>query len=133
MIGTVQTKIAIVTGGGSCIGLAFAEKFIQHQIHTIIVGRDEQKLSSAKKKGHRKKTIPESDEIEIAVERISKTQGGKVFAEEEEEDVVCFQWRANNIIIKTTGHKNLKPGKTYMLNIGWGLLQLFTKTGIAFW
>lgn len=33
-------KIAIVTGGGSGIGLAIAGKFVQAGIHTIIVGRD---------------------------------------------------------------------------------------------
>jgi NAD(P)-dependent dehydrogenase (short-subunit alcohol dehydrogenase family) len=41
-------KIAIVTGGGSGIGLAITEKFVQNNIHTIIIGRDEQKLSVAK-------------------------------------------------------------------------------------
>ena len=45
-----QQKVAIVTGGGSGIGLAIAEKFVQHNIHTIIIGRDQQKLSSAKEK-----------------------------------------------------------------------------------
>jgi len=43
-----QKKVAIVTGGGSGIGLAIAEKFTQHQIETIIVGRDEEKLKKAK-------------------------------------------------------------------------------------
>ncbi len=43
-----QQKIAIVTGGGSGIGLAIAGKLVQQQIHTIIVGRDEQKLAAAK-------------------------------------------------------------------------------------
>lgn len=43
-------KIAIVTGGGSGIGLAIAEKFVQNNIHTIIVGRDEAKLCDAKQK-----------------------------------------------------------------------------------
>ncbi|RYF78818.1 MAG: SDR family oxidoreductase [Chitinophagaceae bacterium] len=43
-------KVAIVTGGGSGIGLAIAEKLVQQNIHTIIVGRDEQKLHLAKEK-----------------------------------------------------------------------------------
>jgi NAD(P)-dependent dehydrogenase (short-subunit alcohol dehydrogenase family) len=42
------TKIAIVTGGGSGIGLAIAKKFTQEGIQTIIVGRDEEKLKKAK-------------------------------------------------------------------------------------
>jgi NAD(P)-dependent dehydrogenase (short-subunit alcohol dehydrogenase family) len=41
-------KIAIITGGGSGIGLAIAEKFVQNNIHTIIIGRDKTKLSAAK-------------------------------------------------------------------------------------
>jgi NAD(P)-dependent dehydrogenase (short-subunit alcohol dehydrogenase family) len=45
---TQQNKIAIVTGGGSGIGLAIARKFVQHNIFTIIVGRDLQKLNQAK-------------------------------------------------------------------------------------
>lgn len=43
-------KTAIVTGGGSGIGLAIAEKFVQHNIRTVIIGRDQQKLDSAKNK-----------------------------------------------------------------------------------
>jgi NAD(P)-dependent dehydrogenase (short-subunit alcohol dehydrogenase family) len=43
-------RIAIVTGGGSGIGFAIAEKFVQNNIHTIIVGRDLQKLTAAKGK-----------------------------------------------------------------------------------
>ena len=43
-----QQKIAIVTGGGSGIGLAIAEKFVQGKVLTIIVGRDRQKLDKAK-------------------------------------------------------------------------------------
>jgi NAD(P)-dependent dehydrogenase (short-subunit alcohol dehydrogenase family) len=41
-------KTAIVTGGGSGIGLAITEKFVQAGIKTIIVGRDEAKLAAAK-------------------------------------------------------------------------------------
>ena len=44
----VGGKVAIVTGGGSGIGLAIAEKFTQHKIETIIVGRDQDKLDKAK-------------------------------------------------------------------------------------
>ena len=42
--------MAIVTGGGSGIGLAIAEKFTEQQITTIIVGRDQEKLCSATKR-----------------------------------------------------------------------------------
>jgi len=45
-----QTKIAIVTGGGSGIGLAIAEKFVQNNIRTIVIGRNQQKLDCAKEK-----------------------------------------------------------------------------------
>ncbi|MFT4062254.1 MAG: SDR family oxidoreductase [Edaphocola sp.] len=41
---------AIVTGGGSGIGLAIAEKFTQAGIKTIIVGRDEAKLKAAQER-----------------------------------------------------------------------------------
>jgi NAD(P)-dependent dehydrogenase (short-subunit alcohol dehydrogenase family) len=47
---TAQTKkIAIITGGGSGIGLAIAEKFVQAGITTIIIGREEQKLKAAQR------------------------------------------------------------------------------------
>jgi NAD(P)-dependent dehydrogenase (short-subunit alcohol dehydrogenase family) len=45
-----EKKIAIVTGGGSGIGFAIAEKFVQNNIRTIIIGRDQQKLDCAKQK-----------------------------------------------------------------------------------
>src|SRR5690242_9191069 len=45
-----QNKIAIVTGGGSGIGLAIAEKFTQNNIRTIIIGRDQKKLDAANAK-----------------------------------------------------------------------------------
>jgi NAD(P)-dependent dehydrogenase (short-subunit alcohol dehydrogenase family) len=42
--------VAIVTGGGSGIGLAITETFVQHNITTVIVGRDPEKLHQAKQK-----------------------------------------------------------------------------------
>ena len=45
-----QNKIAIVTGGGSGIGFAIAEKFVQNNIRTIIIGRDQKKLDYARQK-----------------------------------------------------------------------------------
>jgi len=45
---STQNKIAIVTGGGSGIGLAIARKFTEHSITTIIIGRNVEKLQSAK-------------------------------------------------------------------------------------
>lgn len=44
----MSRKVAIVTGGGSGIGLAIAEKFTASGIDTVIVGRDQEKLRKAK-------------------------------------------------------------------------------------
>jgi len=45
-----ENKIAIVTGGGSGIGLAIAERFTKANIITIIVGRNNEKLANARQK-----------------------------------------------------------------------------------
>jgi len=42
------TKVAIVTGGASGLGLAIVHKFVQQNIKTIILGRDQEKLDNAK-------------------------------------------------------------------------------------
>lgn len=46
-----KTKLAVVTGGASGLGLATTQKFIQQGIRTIIIGRDEVKLASATQYG----------------------------------------------------------------------------------
>ncbi len=38
-------KLSVVTGGGSGIGLAITEKFIEAGITTVVIGRDEKKLN----------------------------------------------------------------------------------------
>ena len=45
-----QHKIAIITGGGSGIGFAIAEKFVQNNFRVVIIGRDQQRLENAKNK-----------------------------------------------------------------------------------
>jgi NAD(P)-dependent dehydrogenase (short-subunit alcohol dehydrogenase family) len=45
---SANKRVAIVTGGGSGIGLAITEKFVSSGIHTVIIGRDEKKLQAAK-------------------------------------------------------------------------------------
>lgn len=45
---TTKQKLAVVTGGGSGIGLAIAQKFVQHGIRTVIIGRDSHKLDAAR-------------------------------------------------------------------------------------
>jgi NAD(P)-dependent dehydrogenase (short-subunit alcohol dehydrogenase family) len=43
-------RTALITGGGSGIGLAIAEKFVTSGITTVIVGRNQQKLAAAAEK-----------------------------------------------------------------------------------
>lgn len=44
---TKNKRVAIITGGGSGLGFAMAEKFVENGIHTVIIGRDEKKLKAS--------------------------------------------------------------------------------------
>ncbi len=42
-----KTKLAIVTGGASGLGLAITKKLVENDIRTVMIGRNEQKLKDA--------------------------------------------------------------------------------------
>jgi NAD(P)-dependent dehydrogenase (short-subunit alcohol dehydrogenase family) len=44
---STKIKTALITGGGSGLGLATAKKFVENGINTIIIGRNEEKLAQA--------------------------------------------------------------------------------------
>ena len=62
--------LALVTGGGSGIGLAIARKFTENGIRTIILGRDREKLISAKKL-----LGPHCEEIRCDLDQLSTLPG----------------------------------------------------------
>jgi NAD(P)-dependent dehydrogenase (short-subunit alcohol dehydrogenase family) len=64
--GKVQGKVVLVTGGSSGIGLAAAHKIAQAGAITVIVGRDQDKLDTAKA------------EIEAALKEAGNPNGGEV-------------------------------------------------------
>ena len=75
------SRVAIVTGGASGIGLAIAQKFVENNIRTIVIGRDAAKLAAVKKKlGKRCHTISfdlsDLAGIPLLVRDIVKEHGG---------------------------------------------------------
>ncbi|GAB3648399.1 SDR family NAD(P)-dependent oxidoreductase [Echinicola sediminis] len=73
-------KNAIVTGGGSGLGLATAKKLIQQNINTIIIGRNEEKLMEAQKSlGERchyyVEDLSRLENIPALVQKIQKEHG----------------------------------------------------------
>lgn len=65
-----KQRLALVTGGGSGIGLAIARKFTENGIRTIILGRDPGKLNSAKKD-----LGPLCEEIRADLDKLSALPG----------------------------------------------------------
>lgn len=76
--GLFTDKVALVTGGGSGIGLRISQELLQLGASVVIIGRNEEKLRTAQKKMHdyreRLITLPcnirEQDQVQQAVEQI---------------------------------------------------------------
>ncbi|MFB6457833.1 SDR family NAD(P)-dependent oxidoreductase [Chitinophaga sp. Hz27] len=73
-------RVAIVTGGGSGIGLAIAQKFVDNGIQTIVIGRNAKKLSDARQQLGEKchpinHDVSDLATLPILVENIIKTYG----------------------------------------------------------
>ncbi len=76
----MNKKIALITGGGSGIGYAIAERFVHDGIRVIIAGRQKEKLSEAcKKLGSLSSMVQidltSLDSIPAMVKRIAKEYG----------------------------------------------------------
>jgi NAD(P)-dependent dehydrogenase (short-subunit alcohol dehydrogenase family) len=43
----MKTKVAVITGGASGLGISMASKFVENNIFTILIGRDKRRLDAA--------------------------------------------------------------------------------------
>lgn len=131
-------KVAIVTGGGSGIGLAITEKLVGSGITTVIVGRDETKLAAAREKlGDlcipMQGDLSNLDAIPEMVEQVAEKYGGidilvnnaginmkKEFTEvtdEEFQRVLLTNVTAVFVISREVAKYMIKNGKGTIINI----------------
>src|ERR1700742_3907068 len=47
IMGMLEGKVAVITGGNSGIGLATAKRFVEEGVHVVITGRREKELKEA--------------------------------------------------------------------------------------
>ena len=76
----LSQKTAIITGGATGLGFAMAQKFAEHNIRIIIIGRNETKLKEACQSlgplaGYVSLDLTRLDEIPEAVNSICRTIG----------------------------------------------------------
>lgn len=73
-------RIAIVTGGASGLGFAIAKKMAEHQVSTVLIGRNQEKLKEAccqlgPASSYRIQDLSQLDGIPAMVESIVKEKG----------------------------------------------------------
>src|SRR4029077_6154222 len=75
-------KTALVTGGGSGIGLAVARAFLQEGARVAITGRDEDKLrraaaalGAAERLSYHRADVSQAVEVQALVEQVTKRTG----------------------------------------------------------
>ena len=100
----LSNNTILITGGGSGIGLAFAEKFLELGNDVLICGRDQQKLDAAQAKHAGLKTF-----------RCDLTHPGDTVAMGKK---IKSDFPALNMLINNAGYAGDKPFGTLWFNAG---------------
>ena len=81
-MGQLEGKVALITGGGSGIGLGVARRFLQEGANVAITGRDEEKLRRAaaelaggKRLVHVAADVAQPDQVQTLVGRVTEKFG----------------------------------------------------------